>query len=248
MTTLTELFTGIANAIRSKTGKTDQIVAENFATEIAAISTGTDTSDANATAANIEAGKTAYVNGQKVTGNLQSANNITSFATPQEENGYILLGGSLGYKTIIKPSSNISFKSAYANFGDATAADVAAGKTFTGADGLKVEGTASSKINVIGEFEKDMKVGTAGGASLSTHFDFNKTGLFYIELSCRNPETFLRYEAYGRLNNCFAFFDFSGNQYNSDVRINNSSSSLYAVNYTKNEVMVHVKIIAYSCM
>ena len=37
---LKDLFTGIANSIRSKTGSTDPIVADNFPSEIAAISTG----------------------------------------------------------------------------------------------------------------------------------------------------------------------------------------------------------------
>lgn len=46
--TLTSLFTDIANAIRQKTGKTDQIIADNFPAEIEAISAGLDTSDATA--------------------------------------------------------------------------------------------------------------------------------------------------------------------------------------------------------
>jgi len=38
--TLTQLFTNIANAIRAKTGSSEQILAENFPTEIADITTG----------------------------------------------------------------------------------------------------------------------------------------------------------------------------------------------------------------
>ena len=37
---LKDLFTGIANSIRSKTGSTEPILADNFPSEIAAISTG----------------------------------------------------------------------------------------------------------------------------------------------------------------------------------------------------------------
>lgn len=101
-----------------------------------------DTSDATASAEDIVKDKTAYVNGEKVTGSREKVTQLTGSVTSKIiQNGLARFIGKVTQNAAIDTGKIIGLSLGAEELGDANDADVAKGKTYTSAAGFKRTGT-----------------------------------------------------------------------------------------------------------
>lgn len=109
---------------------------------------GYDTSDATVTAGDMASGVIGYGKNGKVKGNIQTFSSgefLSTYAdSVYSENGVFKAKKNFRWDELYRKGSVLYIRNRLSNFGDATAADVAKGKTFTSAAGLKVVGTAEA--------------------------------------------------------------------------------------------------------
>lgn len=149
-TTLTALFTAIANAIRAKTGGSSPIVADTFPEAIAGIETGTQlpTLTSPGAAADLAQGKQLIgQDGEIVDGSVQTPSAWTTVVdgnlpTYNPDTQKLFLSYEYPEDILFRSGQMLSIGRSASDFGDATAADVAWGKTFTSAAGIKIQGSA----------------------------------------------------------------------------------------------------------
>lgn len=127
---------------------------------------GIDTSDATVTESNLEKDVVAYGSNGRVVGTVKKTGGLNySGIIPTSDDDELILSYTLPEKTIFSENAGIKFTCYLDKLGDATAADVASGKTFTSSSGLKVTGTASA---VSGGNGLVQKTGTTTSSSFDT--------------------------------------------------------------------------------
>lgn len=140
----------IAEAIREKNGSTVTYKTSEMPLAIQAMETGIDTTleSGGATEIDMAEDTKAYVNGELVTGTVDTiTGNLNVYATNITHTDgaiYLVAGHPFSDPCLFRANSRLNMRCNLSNFGDATAQDVAFGKTFTSTAGFKVTGTAST--------------------------------------------------------------------------------------------------------
>lgn len=150
MSTQRDKLKAIADAIRAKEGSSDPIAANDFPARIAAIETGTQlpTLTNPGTAADMAQGKQLIdQNGEIVTGTLRESTAGSGYTvidtTPTLNSTNLQLDYTFEMDRIMRKDSILNMMCPISNFGNATAADVLFGKTFTSTAGVNVTGTGA---------------------------------------------------------------------------------------------------------